>query len=187
MKLEQNTYKSTASDCSEDTRGFTPLKHTSSSFLGGNHKMTSALQDEKLLTYGDHPTLGVESYPITAPQFIEEQDKQRFFAIHYDSFLDDILCPIVNDSQSTEEPLSSTFMEDTDQDIKEESLEWPQAEVLFPLEVKEEECSEQRAEESEDFGDFSSRQDVLGKTMVRSLKRYYLKEFSDHNDFKTFS
>lgn len=35
--------------------------------------------------------------------------------------------------------------------------------------------------------DFSTRQDVLGKTMVRSMKRFYLQQFLDSNDFKTFS
>ena len=79
-------------------------------------------------------------------------------------------------------------MDESDQEILEEPLDYSSDKVLMPLEVQEEACSGQSADESEqDFGDFSSRQDVLGKTMVRSLKRYYLKEFSDHNDFKSYS
>jgi hypothetical protein len=34
--------------------------------------------------------------------------------------------------------------------------------------------------------DFSKRQDVLGKTMVRSLKRYYLDLFNGSNNFKNY-
>lgn len=34
--------------------------------------------------------------------------------------------------------------------------------------------------------DFSKRQDVLGKTMVRSLKRFYLDLFNSSNSFKSF-
>lgn len=34
--------------------------------------------------------------------------------------------------------------------------------------------------------DFSKRQDVLGKTIVRALKRYYLELFNKSNDFKSF-
>lgn len=34
--------------------------------------------------------------------------------------------------------------------------------------------------------DFSKRQDVLGKTIVRALKRYYLELFNKSNDFKSY-
>ena len=85
------THKSTSSESSEHSQSTTPDKHTSMSTIGLNENNTQCLipdraspSEQFTLFAPQSNAIGGEAYRATAPSFIEYQDKQRFFALHYD-------------------------------------------------------------------------------------------------------
>ena len=93
------------------------------------------------------------------------------------------------DSEHKEALMSALDENSQPESASTEPLE-PVAPLSTPLQVPKTKCEENNLpgdkEEPNSRQDFSKRQDVLGKTMVRSLKRYYLDLFNGSNNFKSF-